>query len=104
MSIWVYSKSDFHPRTLSHHATSEEIMVDKLHKKICFYCAEAIRSQTVSGVHTATQSICKTSKCAARSVVCTKCEGAGLTHFHHVRAACPFDFEFCKKIAADNEF
>ena len=84
-------------------------MVDKLQKKTCFYCAEPIRMQTASGgstayVHTEAQDMCKTSKCAARSVKCTKCEKAGLSHFHHVRAACPFKFEFCKKIAADKKF
>jgi hypothetical protein len=84
-------------------------MVDKLQKKTCFYCAEPIRMQTLTGgstayVHTEAQNGCKTSKCAARSVDCVKCKRAGLSHSHHVRAVCPFKFEFCKKIAADKKF
>ena len=99
-----------------HHAASEEIMrrfltnvtfmIDKVHKDKCFYCAEEVKCQTThSGsrfyVHKDTQNNCKTSKCSARSITCRKCESANFTHYHHVHAACPFDFDFCKKIAAD---
>ena len=69
------------------HAASDEIlgrflanvsfMIDKLQKKTCFYSAEPIRSQPMLGgqsvyVHTEARDKCKTSKCAARSIVCTK--------------------------------
>ena len=84
-------------------------MVDKIHKDKCFYCAEDVRSQqTQSGskhyVHKDTQGNCKTSKCSARKIECKRCESAQFTHFHHVHAACPFDFDFCKKMAADGKF
>ena len=101
------------------HAASEEIMArflrnvafmtDKIHKNTRFYCVEAVRSQsTASGskfyVHKDTQGNYKTNKCSARNIVCRNCESAQFTHFHHVHAACPFDFDFCKKIAADGKF
>jgi hypothetical protein len=101
------------------HAASEEIMrrfltnvtfmVDKIHKDKCFYCAEEVKCQsTQSGsryyVHKDTQDNCKTSRCSARGITCRKCESAQFTHYHHVHAACPFDFDVCKKIATDGRF
>ena len=77
------------------HATSKDIigrflrnvafMTDKIHKNTCFYCAEAVRSQTTpSGskfyIHQNTQGNCKTNKCSARDIVCRKCETAGFVH------------------------
>jgi hypothetical protein len=101
------------------HAASEEIMsrflanvtfmIDKLNKDKCFYCAEQVMCQSTSSgsrfyVHKDTQGNCKTTRCSARGVTCRKCESAQFTHFHHVHAACPFDFDVCKKIATDSRF
>ena len=55
-------------------------------------------------IHNDTQGNCRTSKCSARQVECHRCESAKFTHCHHVHAACPFDFSFCKKLAADAKF
>ena len=106
-------------RMAPRHAASDQIMarflrnvtfmVDKVHKDKCFYCAEDVKCQTTSSgsryfIHKDTQGNCRTSKCSARQVECHRCESAQFTHCHHVHAACPFDFNFCKKLAADAKF
>ena len=106
-------------RMAPRHAASDEIMarflknvtfmIDKVHKDKCFYCAEDVKCQsTQSGsryyIHKDTQNNCKTSKCSARQIECKRCESAQFTHFHHVHAACPLNFDFCKKLAADGKF